>query len=351
MRMSLVVLALAACAGIAPQPVAPGHDGDFAASVPDASTWQALAARAGNEVLSRVEVVKVLFDRDDRTLYFMQSRRWPIHFDFAERFLWPPGAPLEDHARFNEHEYRDDDRRYVLGTLTHYLDDDRWTFELFAEDALDIATTARVFERIRRAVFFGDRLRYHPVPSGQLAALDRVRAAMPVITTDELFAGVRYQPIALGEAWGYLRIVPAGAPPPADLHPYDIVVLGTQPLELAPVAAIVTDELQAPLGHLAVLAHGRHTPDMALKQATGEAAFTALAGKPVHLRVGPSDYSVELATVDELFLVGTTTDVMPLVRVNGRQIGAGTPGPITQRLVRAFREYLDAACSVASAAR
>jgi D-alanine transaminase len=59
----------------------------------------------------------------------------------------------------------------------------------------------------------------------------------------------------------------------------------------------------------------------------------------------------ELATVDELFLVGTTTDVMPLVRVNGRQIGAGTPGPITQRLVRAFREYLDAACSVASAAR
>ena len=59
----------------------------------------------------------------------------------------------------------------------------------------------------------------------------------------------------------------------------------------------------------------------------------------------------ELATVDELFLVGTTTDVMPLVRVNGRQVGTGTPGPITQRLVRVFRERLDAACSAAAAAR
>jgi len=59
----------------------------------------------------------------------------------------------------------------------------------------------------------------------------------------------------------------------------------------------------------------------------------------------------ELATVDELFLVGTTTDVMPLVRVNGRTIGSGAPGPITQRLAREFREYLDAACSAASAAR
>jgi D-alanine transaminase len=59
----------------------------------------------------------------------------------------------------------------------------------------------------------------------------------------------------------------------------------------------------------------------------------------------------ELAGSDELFLTGTTTDVMPIVRVNGRAIGSGRPGPITERLARAFRERLDVQCGLASAAR
>jgi len=295
-----ILVVFVACAGIAPRPVSSTHDGDFAAAVPDVATWNALAAHIGNGVMARVDVVKVLFDRGDGRLYFMQSRRWPIHYDFADHFLWPPGAPLESHGAFNEHEYRDTDRRFVLGTITHYLDQDVWAFELFAEDSIDIELTSHVFDEIRSAAFFGNALRYHPLPAQHIAALDRVRAVMPVVTTEDLFAGMRYEPIATGEAWGYLRIVPAGAPPPSDLHPYDIVVLGTQPLELPPVAGIITDELQAPLGHLAVLAEGRGTPDMALVHATAEPKLASLDGKPVHLKVGPSDYSLELATVDDL---------------------------------------------------
>ncbi len=40
----------------------------------------------------------------------------------------------------------------------------------------------------------------------------------------------------------------------------------------------------------------------------------------------------DLARVEELFLVGTTTDVMPVVRVNELTIGSGSPGPIAKRL-------------------
>ena len=60
---------------------------------------------------------------------------------------------------------------------------------------------------------------------------------------------------------------------------------------------------------------------------------------------------VELEQADEVFLVGTTTDVMPIVRVNDRPVGEGSPGPITTRLVREFRAYLDAACGAAPASR
>lgn len=44
--------------------------------------------------------------------------------------------------------------------------------------------------------------------------------------------------------------------------------------------------------------------------------------------------------VDELFLSGTTTEIMPVVSVDGRPILDGEPGPVTRRLIRAFRESL-----------
>ncbi len=53
----------------------------------------------------------------------------------------------------------------------------------------------------------------------------------------------------------------------------------------------------------------------------------------------------DLPRLDELFLVGTTTDVMPIIRLNDHAVGTGEPGPVATKLVRAFREYLDAACA------
>jgi D-alanine transaminase len=59
----------------------------------------------------------------------------------------------------------------------------------------------------------------------------------------------------------------------------------------------------------------------------------------------------ELARLDECFLAGTTADVMPIVRIDDRPVGDGTPGPITQRLYSEFRAYMDAACGTAGASR
>jgi branched-chain amino acid aminotransferase len=45
----------------------------------------------------------------------------------------------------------------------------------------------------------------------------------------------------------------------------------------------------------------------------------------------------ELLAADELFLTNTSYEVMPVVRVEGRRIGTGRPGPLTRRLHRAFQ--------------
>jgi D-alanine transaminase len=40
----------------------------------------------------------------------------------------------------------------------------------------------------------------------------------------------------------------------------------------------------------------------------------------------------ELLRASELFIVGTTTDVTPVIALDGKPVGAGTPGPVTKRL-------------------
>lgn len=47
-------------------------------------------------------------------------------------------------------------------------------------------------------------------------------------------------------------------------------------------------------------------------------------------------FQAELATADELFLAGTTLEVMPIVTVDGQPAGGGRPGPITRRVGALF---------------
>jgi D-alanine transaminase len=62
-------------------------------------------------------------------------------------------------------------------------------------------------------------------------------------------------------------------------------------------------------------------------------------------------YWEQRARIQELFLSGTTTEIMPVTRVDGELVGSGDRGTITERLQRAFRERVDELTgSVASAA-
>jgi D-alanine transaminase len=43
----------------------------------------------------------------------------------------------------------------------------------------------------------------------------------------------------------------------------------------------------------------------------------------------------------EIILLGTSTLVMPVVRIDGKAVGDGTPGPVTRRLQEQFFQLLD----------
>jgi D-alanine transaminase len=56
----------------------------------------------------------------------------------------------------------------------------------------------------------------------------------------------------------------------------------------------------------------------------------------------------QLGETEELFLTGTSTDVLPIVLVDGRRVGDGRPGPIARRLYDGVMERWGAAEAVGS---
>lgn len=49
----------------------------------------------------------------------------------------------------------------------------------------------------------------------------------------------------------------------------------------------------------------------------------------------------ELYTADEVFLSGTGAEIAPVVRIDGRAIGSGKPGPVTRHLIESFRKIAE----------
>lgn len=57
-----------------------------------------------------------------------------------------------------------------------------------------------------------------------------------------------------------------------------------------------------------------------------------------------------LLSADEAFLTNTSWEVLPVVGVDGRPIGGGTPGPVARDLLGRYREVLRRECGAAAAA-
>jgi branched-chain amino acid aminotransferase len=45
----------------------------------------------------------------------------------------------------------------------------------------------------------------------------------------------------------------------------------------------------------------------------------------------------DIADADEMFLTSSTREVVPIARVDGKPVGSGTPGPVTQMLLEGYR--------------
>jgi D-alanine transaminase len=62
-------------------------------------------------------------------------------------------------------------------------------------------------------------------------------------------------------------------------------------------------------------------------------------------------YRHEIAALEECFITGTTSDVMPVTSIDGAPVGKGRPGLITMKLYQALAERLEASAAAEAALR
>ena len=153
--------------------------------------------------------------------------------------------------------------------ITHYEDLDIWAMELEPYDTATAAMIEKIFAVITdKNAFFRPALAFHPTsdPLTQVSTL--LDLSIPVVTTDEIYAKTDYQPVVKAMAMGVLTFYTAAQVNSGVFIPYDsIVVLDEAPNDLSVVSGIITEQFQAPLSHISILANTRKIPDMGLRDA------------------------------------------------------------------------------------
>lgn len=278
-----------------------GQEFDSLASLGCAEDFERASAEPADSSLPGARSVKTIIDRvDGNHLYFLNTGEYPLHYEFASTHLSAVDdlPVIASTAEFNDN-YLSDQRRFYLGTITYYEGPGKWAYEITPYDTASAAMIEEAFTLVRDSAYFGGELYFHPTGAEVEAVAAELPDSIPILTTDELYAGVSYQPLNLGTSTGILRFHTA-AEVDGTYTPFrEIVVLDAVPNDISIVSGVITAQFQTPLAHINVLSVNRGTPNMALRDATELPELLDLQDKWVELTVGAFDWQIREITEAE----------------------------------------------------
>jgi len=280
----------------------PADDVNFLSDLGCLADFDLIASYPLDASIPGARSVKTVIDRTDAdALYFMNSQKYLIHHEFASANLSiQQGMQLVPSLQeFSEKMYSSPDRRFVLGSITHYEGPDIWAYEVAPYDTADAEMIETAFDNIREHGWFCNELFFHPTSTNVEVVVPDLPGDIPIVTTDELFEGVDYQPLNYEESTGYLQFHTADQVNGTYTWYREIVVLDAVPNDISIVAGIITEEFQTPLSHINVLSQNRGTPNMALRGAFNDPELRALEGQWVRMLVAQDDYIVEPISAED----------------------------------------------------
>lgn len=267
---------------------------DFAQRLGCRADFDALASVPLDQQIPGARSVKVVLDQlDGDALYFQNSTKYKIHYEFVKAELGGVDKPpVPQKSEFDSVQYASPERRFILGAVTYYEDPKLWVLELAPYDNASAELITKLLTALRKHTYFGKELAFHPSSVQQEMSAQMLDERQRVVTNEDIYRNTAYQPLTLGEAMGKLRFVRADELAGSYVSFRDIVVLDKVPNDITVVSGIVTEEFQTPLSHVNVLSQNRKTPNMGLRGAFTNPMLTALDGKWVKLTTAAGAWSV-----------------------------------------------------------
>jgi hypothetical protein len=238
------------------------------------------AALANGESQLGIRGVKFVYDmKSGGVVHLLSTAAWPLHYTFVREEIY--GQPHLDRCDASQRQAFDrgwydfsvteyfavEGRSFLLGTLTEHGGNGLYSVEFAIGDAI-VGTQMK--DAFFAAVTHTDRptvWSVRPQDTAQATRALAVDGQLPLVSPEEPFTNVTFQPLTEGVAYGTLKFVPADRLYDEALGPTVIVITDDVPNDIPLVGGLITEAFQTPLAHVNVLSQNRGTPNAALRDA------------------------------------------------------------------------------------
>ena len=204
-------------------------------------------------------VMFVIDRKDNNKIYYVNKKRYSFHKDFVNGTY----LSLERGREFFQNNYINPNRRFILGTLAFQTPLKRWTFEFWEGDLIPADQIQLAYETINKTFF--EPVAFKPNSLRQDEATKEL-AGMQRILQSDIAKEQAYQALNVAKGLGRIHVIPK-LDDHVEIGSNEILVLDEVPVNLPPVAGIITSQPSTPLSHINLLAKGWGIPNAYIKNA------------------------------------------------------------------------------------
>ena len=235
--------------------------------------------------------VMIVIDRQDgNKIYYVNKKRYSFHKDFVNGTY----LSLERGKEFFVNNYIKPNRRFILGTLAYQTPVKRWTFEFWEGDLIP-ADQIQLTSEVVNKTFFAP-VAFKPNSLRQEEASRSLAGVQRVLQSD-IAAEQQYQALNVAKGLGRIHVIPK-LDDHVEIGFNEILVLDEVPVNLPPVAGIITSQPSTPLSHINLLAKGWGIPNAYIRNA--QELLKQYDGWWVSFETLREKYTIKRADMDQL---------------------------------------------------
>jgi len=232
----------------------------------------------------------VIDRKDQNKIYYVNTKRYAFHKDFVNGTY----LSLERGREFFENNYLKANRRFILGTIAYQTPLKRWTFEFWEGDLIPADQIKVTADVIKASFLFPVAYKPNSIrqddESSKVVGLERV-------SQSDIAREQEYQALNVAKGLGRIHVIPK-LDEHVEIGFNEILVLDEVPVQLPPVAGVITSHPSTPLSHINLLAKGWGVPNAYIKNA--QTLLKEYDGWWVTFETRRDGYTIKRADVDQL---------------------------------------------------